>query len=246
MVSRIVFSENSPKGLIEKDRRFERQTVWSAELRKYVYQQISGENLRILETGCGTGAVLRCVRQEIPDRIGLLCGIDLSFRALKFASGKTAGEAAAADGAALPFPENSFDLVFCHYLLLWVKDPAAVLREMRRVLRPGGLCAALAEPDYDGMKASPEALFELAARQRAALIRRGIDPETGKKLGAFFTAAGFSTPEYSLYKKAEFSPESLKNEIGVMLSDAGIKKYTMDPKLRYDYYVPTYYAIVRK
>jgi SAM-dependent methyltransferase len=48
-------------------------------------------------------------------------------------------------GEALPFPDGAFDLVTCQTLLLHVADPAAVLRELRRVAAPGGL-VVVAEP----------------------------------------------------------------------------------------------------
>ena len=37
-----------------------------------------------------------------------------------------------------PFTNASFDLTFCHYLLLWLKDPLSAIKEMKRVTRPGG------------------------------------------------------------------------------------------------------------
>ena len=246
MASRTVFNKNSPEGLFDANQRYEHQTNWSAELRRYVYEKTPGDKLRILEVGCGTGAVLRRVEQEIPERIGLLCGIDLSFQALKFAYGKSVENLTAADGTALPFADNCFDLVFCHYLLLWAAEPVSILLEMRRVLRNGGLCAALAEPCYGEMSASPDDLFELAVLQREVLIRQGIDPEMGKKLGILFGSAGFKGAEHGRYRKAAFSPEGLETEVHRILSDVGMKKYTMNPKVRYDYAVPTYFAIVRK
>ena len=45
---------------------------------------------------------------------------------------------AVASALALPFPDNSFDVVTCITVLTFVADPAAAIREMARVLRPGG------------------------------------------------------------------------------------------------------------
>jgi len=46
----------------------------------------------------------------------------------------------------LPFPDASFDLVTCQLVMIHLADPALALREMRRVLRPGGVLL-MAEPD---------------------------------------------------------------------------------------------------
>ena len=50
-----------------------------------------------------------------------------------------------ADAKTLPFPDASFDLVTCQTLLIHLADPSAVIAEMARVARPGGLVLA-AEP----------------------------------------------------------------------------------------------------
>lgn len=68
----------------------------------------------------------------------------------------------------LPFPDSSFDAVTCQTLLIHVKDPAGVIKEMLRVLKPGGLLA-VAEPSnaaqtHDSTEQSPElatALFRM-------------------------------------------------------------------------------------
>ena len=53
----------------------------------------------------------------------------------------------------LPFADGAFDLVFCQFALLWL-DAAAAVGEVRRVLSPGGVLAAI-EPDYGGMIEHP-------------------------------------------------------------------------------------------
>ena len=242
MASRIVSELN----YAEKNRRYEQQTAWSAELRQFIYKQLPQGKLKILEVGCGTGAVLRCVEREIPDRVRLLCGVDIDPEALRFASENGCGNLSAAFGEALPFPENSFDLVLCHYLLLWVKDPVDVLKEMRRVTRTGGITAALAEPCYAEMTAAPAELGELAKKQREALICQGIDPEAGRKLAAEFQAAGFPNAVQNRYREKELSTAEIKREIDRMLADSLTDFFPFHENLRYDYSVPTYFTIVRK
>jgi len=51
-----------------------------------------------------------------------------------------------ADACSLPFPDNSFDAVTCQTVLIHIKDPLKAIKEMKRVLRPGGILFC-AEPN---------------------------------------------------------------------------------------------------
>jgi SAM-dependent methyltransferase len=86
--------------------------------------------------------------------------------------------------------DNSFDVVFCHYVLLWLNDPAGALREMQRVAAPNGAILALAEPDYGGRIDYPEELNRLGIWQSQALHSQGADPKIGRRLAGLFRQAG--------------------------------------------------------
>lgn len=89
---------------------------------------------RVLEVGCGTGQILRRVREFAPRAIG----VDLSGGMLAHARerGLTVGQASATH---LPFPDRSFDLVYSFKVLPHVPDLDAALREILRVLDVGGI-----------------------------------------------------------------------------------------------------------
>jgi len=90
---------------------------------------------RILDAGCGTGNHLVHL-----SRRGRGVGVDLSEQALRFC--RTRGVTVARGSLlALPFPAASFDLVTSFDVLYhrWVADDGAAVRELARVLRPGGL-----------------------------------------------------------------------------------------------------------
>src|SRR5678816_1072515 len=112
---------------------------------------------RLLEIGCGVGAVLAVLGQEFP---GIqLVGVDIEPKQLDFARGhlERAGVEATlveADAFALPFSAESFDHVWTMWFLEHVPDPPAVLREARRVLVPGGGITAI-EVDYATCRAAP-------------------------------------------------------------------------------------------
>jgi len=90
---------------------------------------------RILDAGCGTGNNLRHFAAR-----GRPVGVDLSDEALRFC--RERGVAAAGGSLmALPFADETFDCVTSFDVIYhrWVTDDAAAVREMARVLKPGGL-----------------------------------------------------------------------------------------------------------
>lgn len=93
---------------------------------------------RVLEVGVGTGLNL-----SLYPRGCQVTGIDFSARMLEHAEERIAREQLEAslfqmDAADLRFPDDSFDVVYAPYVISVVPDPVTVLREMRRVCRPGG------------------------------------------------------------------------------------------------------------
>jgi ubiquinone/menaquinone biosynthesis C-methylase UbiE len=112
---------------------------------------------RLLEIGCGVGAVLAVLGEEFP---GVrLYGVDIEPRQLDYARGHLhrAGIEATlvrADATALPFGDESFDHVWMMWFLEHVSTPIAVLREARRVLVPNGMITAI-EVDYSTCRAEP-------------------------------------------------------------------------------------------
>jgi len=176
-------------GLALWHRRYTQQAKWSQEIRRYLLGKITlGEGDKILEVGSGTGAVLSLLSGETHARC---YGIDIDFASLAFSVnlGKHI-DLAAGDAYALPFSDNNFDLTCCHYLLLWIKHPLAVIAEMARVTRPGGLVIALAEPDYLARIDHPEILSQLGKFQTQSLEDQGAETAMGRKLPGLFHDAG--------------------------------------------------------
>jgi ubiquinone/menaquinone biosynthesis C-methylase UbiE len=103
---------------------------------------------RVLEVGCGTGVVMRDVAALVGSR-GEVVGVDPSRSMLDAARALARSHALRrrmrwrlAPGAALPFAGDHFDTTLAITVLLHVADPAAVVREMVRVTRPGGRVGA--------------------------------------------------------------------------------------------------------
>jgi ubiquinone/menaquinone biosynthesis C-methylase UbiE len=97
-----------------------------------------GPSDRILDLGCGTGIVARVLRERLGGA-ARISGLDLSPAMVAMAR-TLAPEVdfREGDATALPFETGGFDLVICQQMLQFVPDPLVALREVRRVLAPGG------------------------------------------------------------------------------------------------------------
>lgn len=94
------------------------------------------EKQAVLDVGCGDGTLLALARGE---GAGLVAGCDPDPRMAKRARDRLGGVVVVGAGQALPFSDASFDRVTCITVLAFVDDPQAIVREMARVLRPGGV-----------------------------------------------------------------------------------------------------------
>lgn len=95
---------------------------------------------RWLDVGCGSGGIA-CVLAQKADHV---TGVDPEpWEAWRAAVGVHANLQLLAgefDGASPPLPDASFDVVICNQVYEHVRDPAALVRNIHRVLKPGGLC----------------------------------------------------------------------------------------------------------
>lgn len=126
---------------------------------------------QVLDIGCGTGALA----QESDMHGWQAAGVDLSPGMCAQAR-QAMRLVAAADAQALPFADETFGGIFSSLMLQWAERPSPVLREMRRVLKPGGY--AVVTTLVDGtLKELAKAFAELDDSPRvAAFIEPGMLP----------------------------------------------------------------------
>ena len=186
-----------PRSPGEWHARFEQQAAWTEQVRGYLLGRMNlaaGE--RIVEVGCGTGAISGRLNRATAASI---YGLDINLAFLRQAQRQDREtHFCAGDALRLPYASGTFAAVVCHFVLLWLPDPAAALREMARVAKRGGAVAAFAEPDYGGRIDYPPALAELGQMQAAALRRQGAEPEMGRRLAGLFHDAGLARVETGL------------------------------------------------
>jgi SAM-dependent methyltransferase len=102
---------------------------------------------RILEVGCGEGIVLATLASRLPGT--RLDGLELDGTALNAARTRCPGATfVRGDACAVPFEDQSFDLVVCLEVLEHLPEPARALRELRRVARAGCLLSVPHEPFF--------------------------------------------------------------------------------------------------
>lgn len=142
----------------------------------------------VLDVGCGTGDDVRMLAR-IVGPAGRAVGIDVSATMIAEARKRTDDSALAVefyqgDVCELPFPGESFDGCRAERVLQHLDDPAQALREMVRIVRPGGRIVAV-EPDYGAMTivGSDPALTRTILSCRCSHFRSG---RVGSQLPTLF------------------------------------------------------------
>jgi malonyl-CoA O-methyltransferase len=109
-----------------------------AQLAVSVEQHLNRSPENILDVGTGTGAMLERLHSLYPD--ARLTGVDIAFNMCLHARQKlgTASHSVNGDAEYLPFRTGAFDLAVSASALQWVGSLSAALKEMCRVVRPGG------------------------------------------------------------------------------------------------------------
>jgi SAM-dependent methyltransferase len=127
----------NPRDLEKAALRGEPSYVWRAgqERRLKMILEAVGERIKgtLLENGCGLGMYI----QHLTPFAGSVVGMEYDFERARVARGRSRNILGAASER-LPFPACAFDVILSHEVLEHVKDDQAAIREMLRVLRPGG------------------------------------------------------------------------------------------------------------
>ena len=233
--------------------RYTQQAGWTRELRDYLFEKAGlAQAQRVLEVGCGTGAILSGLNTR-----AAIYGLDIDPVALGECRQYTPGSNLVRGNALrLPYASESFDITFCHFLLLWVKEPLEVIREMKRVTCREGHILALAEPDYSARQDEPAELAKLGRLQTEALRRQGADPALGGRLADLFARAGLEIIETGVMQRAGGELNAEQRELEWAVIEADLADSTSGEELqrlkRMDeaawargerrLYVPTYFA----
>lgn len=148
---------------------------------------------RVLDVGCGTGVFTRAAAERVGPA-GEIIGLDINEGMLAVARRKAPHiEWRSGPAEALPFEDNRFDAVACQFALMFFAERRAALREMVRVLRPGGWLAVAVwdtvenTPGYSAMVGLLQRLFGAEA---ANALRAPFNLGDTQLLREIFTDAG--------------------------------------------------------
>lgn len=175
-----------------------------AMLESYLSEIDFPDDARVIEVGCGTGAVARrlAALQKVAEVVGIDPSPALLDRARTLAAGITKLSFREADGKALPFDVGRFDVAILHTVLTHVPGPEALLAEAYRVLSPGGWLG-VCEPD---IASTTVALFDgdpLQSCVETFIANFANDPRALRRLTALVQAVGFRAAPLRAYGLVE-------------------------------------------
>jgi ubiquinone/menaquinone biosynthesis C-methylase UbiE len=156
---------------------------------------------RVLDIACGTGVVARLAAQQV-GRTGNVIGLDLNPGMLAMAASIASSDPDAsapiawreASATKMPFPDAAFDVAYCQLGLQFFPDRAAALREMYRVLVPGGRLGLMvwrAIQHSPGFGVLAAALARHVSTDAAAIMRTPFALAEAEELHALMAAEDF-------------------------------------------------------
>ncbi len=194
---------------------------WNEDFLRLMAQRWKLETVRdVLDVGCGIGHWAMQLASVMPEDVRVT-GIDREPSWLEQASTRARARGLEArfsyrqgEAQRLPFPDDAFDLTTCQTVLIHMPDPSAVLAEMVRVTKPGGLIA-VAEPnnltdsvllDSITNRASVDDIVELVRFQltceRGKVALGEGDNSLGDRVPGLFAAQGLLDIEVYVNDKA--------------------------------------------
>jgi SAM-dependent methyltransferase len=180
--------------------------------------------MHVADLGCGVGTVTR----EIAGLVGTsgrVVGIDVSREQLAQASERLGGPGfthvsfVEASATSTTLPDASFDLIYCRFLLLHLVEPHEALREMHRLLVPGGIIVC-EDGDLTSAGSEPTSALEMFAELFGRLgPTRRVDYTIGRRLYHVVREAGFASPEIT-FNQPVFASGNRKRLLELSVAEA--------------------------
>jgi ubiquinone/menaquinone biosynthesis C-methylase UbiE len=162
-----------------------------------------GEGISLLDVGCGPGNITAELATYVGS--GEVTGIDLSEEVIALAKRDFMSVGLdnlffeTGDVYALDFPDDHFDVVYAHQILQHLTRPVEAIREMRRVLKPGGLLA-VREGDFGAFVWFPgdPVLSRWMELYHQLTRRNDANCDAGRNLKSWVLDGGFTNVDTSL------------------------------------------------
>jgi SAM-dependent methyltransferase len=185
---------------IDEIRRLEDHYWWHVGRRRLVVELVrrysEASEQCILDAGCGTGATMAALQGS-----GRVFGCDLSTVALRHCEERSLRRLAASRLERLGFTGSAFDVLVSCDVLEHVEDDRAALKEMYRVLQPGGLLI-LTVPGYPRLWSSHDDILRHVRRYRPAELRSKLE-DTGLTIARLSHAVLIAMPAILLVSALE-------------------------------------------
>ena len=193
---------------------------------EFLFRRVGLEQgMAVADIGCGTGNVSNWVAQQVGST-GSVVGVDVSAEQVELAqyNAKALGlnnvTFAIGNAYKTGLPQDSFDLVYCRFLLMHLTNPLDALLQMRSLLKPSGLLVC-EEGDFRMAFCEPSnpaynRCFELFL---ALSHKRGQHFDMGIRLQRLFMDSGLAAPEVSLVQ-AVVMRGKIKRVIDLLLFEA--------------------------
>lgn len=195
----------------------------------------------LLDLGSGAGTIT-C---DFTELVGRVTALELNDKALDITREEAKRrnvelEYAIGDAHALPFEDNTFDVVHTHKVLQHLEDPAQALKEMRRVVKPGGIVGSC-DSDYAVFTWFPDNPMLEEWRKLYIDIARsdGGEPNAGRMLLDWALRAGFTditpgatawcfaTPETRDYWGGMWAKRILNSSIADQARERGVSQQAL-------------------
>lgn len=160
------------------------------------------DGVSLLDVGCGTGFIINIAKEYFPT----IRGVDITPAMLEKVNTDSDIcdiQLQVADSATLPFADNTFDVCTCHAVLHHLHDISPTIKEIYRVLKPGGIFYSDLDPNYyfweEISKLSPDVRYSpIVEREIKAVLSKGEEIEA----------------EYHVQKELLWAAEPLKHKGG--------------------------------
>ena len=210
-------------GKLEEVMRLEAQAKAFGRLLEKEFEIVGLKSgMKVLDAGCGTGAVARRMAAKVSP--GEIHGIDIDSLFISEARKLAANEGISnvrfdvGDVDDLKHDDGVFDVSYCRLVLMHIKDPVKTVKELKRVTKKEGV-VAVSDNDDGGVLTYPEMpkMMDLWAKYGRSAKTRGEDRYIGRQLFSIFSQAGLSPiaihplPIYATQQ----TPEMLKMIVSV-------------------------------
>ncbi len=189
--------------------------------------------MTVLDCGCGPGGITVGLAEAVAP--GEVVGIDLAESQLEQARAHARKQEVSnirfdvANVYELPYPDNTFDAVFAHHVFIHLAHPMEALKEMHRVLKPGGVSAVreigfggwmMYSPKYEDFMRQFNSIWEQYGRTTS-----GGEVTIGRRLRALFNQAGFKDVRASASYESWGTPEGVKWISGILANACMDQKF---------------------